>query len=80
MAKVENIIRDGNWSWPSANSMELLKVKRDIDFRLNGEEKWNATFDGVFLIHSTWELLRSKSKRLVGIISSSLSIISPSML
>lgn len=59
-AKVNEIINDGIWKWPTTNSIELLELKRAIvDKQIGNREYyilWTLNASNCFSIKSTQEV------------------------
>lgn len=63
---MKDVIRDDRWAWPSANTWELMKIKREEkDSPLNSEDmvKWNATSTRAIITHSAWEIIGTRGQK-----------------
>lgn len=65
-AKVADIIHDGGWLWPCANSVDLMELKHEIPPNFvphcNREDSasWSHDRFGKFSITDSWNLLRKE--------------------
>ena len=64
-ALVPEVIDDGRWNWPIANSAELIDIKnRCANYNLDGSREdcisWTLTSSGEFTVNSAWNYYRPK--------------------
>ena len=63
-ARVATIIRDGQWHWPVANSIELLTLKEAIpqsmipNLSRRDNIRWTPSSTGAFSVKSSWIAIR----------------------
>ena len=64
-AHVAEVIDDGRWNWPIANSADLIAIKNSCaNYRLDVSREdivsWTLDPSGVFTVNSAWNHFRSK--------------------
>ena len=65
-ARVAEVIDDGRWNWPIANSADLLDIKnRCVNYHIDTTREdiisWLPTPSGTFTVKSAWNLFRLRS-------------------